>query len=105
MAASVPSRTNPRQSAATKYVTAFRQRTSCEPKKAIPIPLNAGPKMMPRLVCTLDESIRGRELRALDNQRHDDVSAGLNIDTATASRRDKGIQRLTVKLSVWMAQG
>jgi len=46
----VPSRTNPRQSAATKYVTAFRQSTSCDPKNAIPIPLNAGPKMMPRLV-------------------------------------------------------
>src|SRR5215475_11193158 len=96
----VPSRTNPRQSAATKYVTAFRQSTSCEPNKAIPSPLNAGPKMMPRLVVLWISAFAAVNCARGTINGTDDVSAGLNIATATASRRTRAYKRLTVKVLV-----
>jgi len=52
--------------------------------------------MMPRLVVTLMRAFAAVNCVRLTIRGTDDVSAGLNIDTATASRRTRAYKRLTV---------
>src|SRR6476646_6543437 len=75
-----------KQAAEIKYVNALRQSTSWELRAAMPSPLNAGPKMMPKLVVVCSSALSEVYCDGGTNDGTDADSTGLNTAVATAWR-------------------
>lgn len=94
-----------KQAAEIRYVNAFRQSTSWELKAAMPNPLNAGPKMMPKLVVICSSALAEVYCDGGTNDGTAAVSAGPNTAVATAWSVTRIYKEETVKLSTDIQQG
>src|SRR5512134_1880436 len=94
-----------KQAAEITYVNALRQSTSCELSAAMPNPLRAGPKMMPKLVVVCSKALAEVYCDGITNEGTAAVSAGPNTAVATACSVTRTYKVETLKLSTDIQQG
>src|SRR6185437_1809138 len=87
LATGLAKRTSVRHAADIKYVAALRHKTSCDPYAAMPRPLSAGPKTMPRLVVPWRSALAAVNCVLGTNAGMAAVRAGPNTAVAIACRR------------------
>jgi hypothetical protein len=86
-------------------VAAFRHNTSCELRVAIPIPLNAGPITMPRLVVVCSKALADVYWVGATRDGIDAVKVGPKTALAIACKATSTYRCPTVNVSVESQQG